>query len=252
MTIEHFAVSSTPDRDEVVTLAGGRRVAVLDALHLDACTEVGWSAGAHQALALGALHPERVDRMVLACGPGTADDPELLAQRTDATERVVAAVRAGAADALVRVVERFRGLAEDPETILRAILANDCDPRIPPCRWTPGGDPHPIGPPTETACPSWRTSIINELAERSWQRASRSPRSSRPPTSGTRTATQGHPARLLPRTAKTNDVDVRTMTSAMNRAGRVPVAATLAMVAAASMSTAARRLPSRLPTEPPM
>lgn len=120
------------------------------------------------------------------------------------------------------------------------------------CHFTSAGDPHPIGLPSATSCPSWRTSIINELAEPSWQRASRSPRSSRPPKSGTRTATQGHPARLLPRTATTNDVDVRTMTSAMNRAGRVPVAATLAMVAAASMSTAARRLPSSPSTEPPM
>jgi pimeloyl-ACP methyl ester carboxylesterase len=189
-----YAVSSTPDRDEVVTLAGGRRVAVaiwgteggppvvlchgnpgsrllcpdlattrarsvqliavdrpgigrsdprpgftlrdtaadlvavLDALHLDACTVVGWSAGAHQALALGALHPDRVERVVLACGPGTADDPALLAQRTEAAARVIAAVRAGTADALIEVVDRFRGLAEDPASILRRTLADDTDP----------------------------------------------------------------------------------------------------------------------------
>ncbi len=188
------AVSSTPDRDEVVTLADGRRlavaiwgedgdrpvvlchgnpgsrlicpdlattraagvrliavdrpgigrsdprpgftlpdttddlVAILDVLHLGSCTVVGWSAGAHQALAMGAMHPERVHRVVLACGPGTPDDPELLAQRTDAAERVIAAVRAGADEALDEVVAHFQGLADDPEVILRRTLADERDP----------------------------------------------------------------------------------------------------------------------------
>jgi pimeloyl-ACP methyl ester carboxylesterase len=194
MTTAPVAVSSSPDRDELVALADGRRVgvavwgdvggrpvvlchgnpgsrlicpdltttraegvqlialdrpgighseprpgftlrdtaddlvAVLDALHLDACTVIGWSAGAHQALAMGAVHPERVHRVVLACGPGAPDDPDLVQQRTPEAERVIAAVRAGADDALVDVVARFQGVADDPELILRHTLADERDP----------------------------------------------------------------------------------------------------------------------------
>lgn len=106
----------------------GDLVAVLDALRLESCTVIGWSAGAHQALALGALHPDRVDGVVLACWPGAPDDPALLEQRTGAAERVIAAVRGGAHDALVEVVARFQGVADEPELILRHTLADERDP----------------------------------------------------------------------------------------------------------------------------
>ncbi|MFP4148456.1 MAG: alpha/beta fold hydrolase [Nitriliruptoraceae bacterium] len=102
-------------------------VAVLDAFHLDACTVVGWSAGAHQALALGALHPSRVERVVLACGPGAADDPQLLAQRPE-RRRLVTAVQEGAEGALAEVAAGFQGIVDDPEMILRRTLADASDP----------------------------------------------------------------------------------------------------------------------------
>lgn len=103
-------------------------VAVLDHLDVEVATVVGWSAGAHQALALGAVHPQRVDRVLLAGGPGAPDDPEVLALRTDAMVTVIRAVRAGDDDALATVAARFRDVVDDPTTILRRTLADADDP----------------------------------------------------------------------------------------------------------------------------
>lgn len=189
-----YAVSSAPDRDDVLTLADGRQVGVaiwgedgghpvvlchgnpgsrlicpdltttvdlgvrliavdrpgigrsdphpgftlrdcaadvaevLRALDVDRCTVVGWSAGAHQALALAAFHAELVTDVVLAGGPGASDDPELLAQRSDAALGIMDEVRAGSETALAAVADRFQPLADDPEMILRNTLADEADP----------------------------------------------------------------------------------------------------------------------------
>jgi pimeloyl-ACP methyl ester carboxylesterase len=103
-------------------------VEVLGALHLDACEVVGWSAGGHQALALGAFHPELVTHVVLAGAPGVPDDPASLAARSAAMDEVVDALRAGSEEALTAVASRFEGVVEDPETLLRRTLADDTDP----------------------------------------------------------------------------------------------------------------------------
>lgn len=194
MTTGPYTVSSTPNRDEVMTLADGRRVAVaiwgedpgravvlchgnpgsrlicpdlattiaagvqlvavdrpgiggstprpgftlrdtaddlaevLDLLHLDTCTVVGWSAGTHQALALGAGHPELVTHVILAGGPGTPDDPEVVAQRSGAATAIREAIRKGSEAAVAEVAALFQGVADDPATILRSTLADDADP----------------------------------------------------------------------------------------------------------------------------
>ena len=101
---------------------------VLGLLHLDSCTVVGWSAGAHQALALGACHPELVTRVVLAGGPGPPDDPELVAGRSEAAAMVIDGLSRGSEDAIAEVAARFEGLVNDPASILRSTLADDTDP----------------------------------------------------------------------------------------------------------------------------
>ena len=192
--VEERAVSSTPDRDDLITLTDGRQVAVatwqadgelavvlchgnpgsrlicpdlvttvaagvrliaidrpgigrstprpgfslrdsaddvaevLGSLGIERCTVVGWSAGAHQALAVAACHPELVNRVVLAGGPGTPDDPDLLAQRSDAMETIIEQVRTGSTTALAEVADRFQPVVDDPEMILRNTLANEEDP----------------------------------------------------------------------------------------------------------------------------
>jgi len=101
---------------------------VLRTFELGAATVVGWSAGAHQALALGAFHPELVTEVVLAGGPGAPDDPELLTQRSDAALEIIDQVRDGSETALTEVAGRFQPLVDDPAMILRNTLADDSDP----------------------------------------------------------------------------------------------------------------------------
>lgn len=101
---------------------------VLRALGLDDCTVVGWSAGAHQALAIAAFHPELVERVILAGGPGGPNDPELLAQRSDAARRIIEEVRAGSKTALAEVAAQFQPLVDDPQLILRNTLADGSNP----------------------------------------------------------------------------------------------------------------------------
>ncbi len=101
---------------------------VLRHLDLDTCTVVGWSSGAHQALALGAVHPALVEHVVLAGSPGPPDDPEVVAQRSETVGLIIEAVRAGSRNALTEVVARFQAVVDDPATILRSTLADDTDP----------------------------------------------------------------------------------------------------------------------------
>lgn len=103
-------------------------VEVLGAFHLDACEVVGWSAGGHQALALGAFHPEVVTHVVVAGAPGVPDDPATLAARSAAMEQVRAAVREGSEEDLAAVASRFQEMVDDPEMLLRRTLADDTDP----------------------------------------------------------------------------------------------------------------------------
>jgi pimeloyl-ACP methyl ester carboxylesterase len=101
---------------------------VLGHLDVDRCTVLGWSAGAHQALALGGHHPELVTEVLLAGGPGPPDDPEVVAQRSDAAVAVIDGLRAGSGAATAEVARRFQGLVDDPAAILRRTLADDSDP----------------------------------------------------------------------------------------------------------------------------
>lgn len=60
--------ATSPSRDRGFDTGGGDAVALLDELGVTQAAALGFSGGAGYSLALALAHPERIDRVVLACG----------------------------------------------------------------------------------------------------------------------------------------------------------------------------------------
>ncbi|WP_431070814.1 alpha/beta fold hydrolase [Microbacterium phyllosphaerae] len=60
--------ATSPSRDRGFDTGGDDAVALLDALGVEQAAALGFSGGAGYSLALALAHPDRIDRVVLACG----------------------------------------------------------------------------------------------------------------------------------------------------------------------------------------
>lgn len=60
--------ATSPSRDRGFDTGGEDAVALLDALGVEHAAALGFSGGAGYSLALALAHPERIDRVVVACG----------------------------------------------------------------------------------------------------------------------------------------------------------------------------------------
>jgi pimeloyl-ACP methyl ester carboxylesterase len=97
-------------------------------LELEPGPVIGWSGGGPYALAAAVRHPELVTTVVSLSGSGLADDPDIIAQRTDEVAALVERLRAGAPEAVDEVAARFADYADDPAFIAELTIGNEQDP----------------------------------------------------------------------------------------------------------------------------
>ncbi|HEX5013169.1 MAG TPA: alpha/beta fold hydrolase [Candidatus Limnocylindrales bacterium] len=88
-------------------------------LGIDRFSVVGWSSGGPYALALAALHPERIDAVALVASDAPTEEyPALLDEQPEASRARIARLRAGDPGAVAALEDRIAPYVERPGSIL--------------------------------------------------------------------------------------------------------------------------------------
>ncbi|MEX2323926.1 MAG: alpha/beta hydrolase [Acidimicrobiia bacterium] len=98
------------------------------ALGLGPVPIIGWSDGGPVALAIAARHRNLVESVALVSGSGLADDPDVMSQRTEEVEDLIARLRERDSEALATVESGFAFYADDPTAIVQRTTTDEGDP----------------------------------------------------------------------------------------------------------------------------
>jgi pimeloyl-ACP methyl ester carboxylesterase len=118
--------ASTAHPGRTLATVAADTIELLDALDIDKCAAVGWSAGGRFAIALAALAPERVRALGLVAARGPLFEIPGELERMDSGERGLLELAASDSQALVDLLLPFyQSWVQDPSSFMSDALSPD-------------------------------------------------------------------------------------------------------------------------------